>query len=195
MIRQDKHIIFFDESYGSNEQLPREFTVSFKEINTVNKPHVEVRLDDVQIGNIVNDNSYENDYYRYHDIFHYTFATMLGWSPCSRSMMKRKRKSNSIIDDIEDGARAAITEEAISLIIFNEAKRKRYFKAANKVNKTTLKFIKQMTDCFEVKTRSEREWEETILKSYELFRLLIKNRGGTVFFDMNKRKLEYIPNN
>jgi hypothetical protein len=194
VINKNNHTINFDSLYGENEQLPKAFTVSFQEIGNRAHPRVMVKMNENQIGDIVTDNNYENDFYRYHDIFHYSFATMLGWSPCARSMMKRKRKSNILVDEIEDGARAAITEEAISLIIFNEAKRKNYFKSVKRVNKTTLKLIKQMTDCFEVKERTINDWEYAILKSYEIFRLLIDNDGGIVHFNRSNKKIEYIKN-
>lgn len=87
------------------------------------------------------------------------------------------------MDEIEDGARATITEEALSMIIFNEAKRKEYFKSSSKVSRTTLRIIKEMTENFEVNERKPKEWENAILKAYEIFRLLINNKGGKVDFD------------
>lgn len=115
---------FFDSEYDEKEQLPRKFTVNFKAVEIGSKMKIGVLMNEIQVGDFIDDNSKENDFYRFHDVFHYTFAAMLGWSPCSRAMMKRKRKSNSAIDEFEDGARATITEESISLIIFNKAKRK-----------------------------------------------------------------------
>lgn len=183
---------FFDKECPVEEQIPRQFSVSFKEVGVADKAEVRVIFNDKkQLGDIINDNSYSNDFYRYHDIFHYSFATLLGWSPCARSMMKRKRKSNDLIDEIEDGARATITEEALSMIIFNEAKRKNYFKESSKVSRTTLRIIKEMTENFEVKSRSAKEWESAILISYGVFRLLVKNKGGKVEFDASKRTIQY----
>ena len=95
------------------------------------------------------------------------------------------------MDEIEDGARAAITEEALSMIIFNEAKRKNYFKGVSRVSRTTLRIIKEMTENFEVNVRSTREWEKAILKAYEIFRLLIANHGGRVEFDALKKAISY----
>src|SRR5690606_24082598 len=97
------------------ETLPRNFIVKFEELNNERYPQVKVTLNDRQAGDIIDDNAYVDDGYRYHDVFHYTFATLLQWSPCARAMLNRKRKSCADIDRIEDGARAAITEEAISL--------------------------------------------------------------------------------
>jgi MazG C-terminal domain len=183
---------FFDSSYSVEEQLPRFFTVSFKEVGVGSKGEVRVVLNDnKQIGDIINDNAHHDDYYRYHDIFHYTFATLLGWSPCTRAMIKCKRKSNPLIDEIEDGARAAITEEALSMIIFNEAKRKDFFRKTNKISKTTLKIIKEMTQPFEVKVVTEEQWEQTILIAYKVFRFLITHKGGRVEFNGLRKEIFY----
>jgi hypothetical protein len=192
MTPQIKSNQFFDKNCESEEQIPRQFTVSFKEIGSGDKGEVRVIFNDtIQVGDIINDNSYKNDFYRYHDIFHYSFATLLGWSPCTRAMMKRKRKSDHLLDEIEDGARATITEEALSMIIFNEAKRKNYFENTVRISKGTLTIIKEMTENFEVKARTAKEWEQAILKAYEIFRLLIKNKGGKVEFDAFSKKINY----
>lgn len=181
---------FFDDEYKSEEQIPRHFSLSFEEIGDTGEVKV-IYNNDKQLGDVINDNSYKNDFYRYHDIFHYSFATLLGWSPCARAMMKRKRKSNVNIDRVEDGARAVITEEALSMIIFNEAKQKNYFKGASKVSRTTLRIIKEMTENFEVNVRTTRDWEFAILKAYEVFRFLIENKGGIVEFDTLNKEITY----
>jgi hypothetical protein len=184
--------LFFDSNLEEIEQLPKHFTVTFEEVGIGEKGEVRVILNESkQVGDIINDNAYKNDFYRYHDIFHYSFATLLGWSPCTRAMMKRKRKSIEILDEVEDGARATVTEEALSMIIFNEAKRKNYFEIGSKVSHTTLRMIKEMTENFEVNVRSMREWESAILKAYEIFRLLISNQGGKVEFDAIKRTISF----
>src|SRR4051812_5332971 len=118
--------IFFDSTFDAMEQLPRNFTVNFNSSNVGNKTKTRVSINGFQVGDFIDDNSREADFYRFHDVFHYTFATMLGWSPCTRAMMKRKRKSNPTVDEFEDGARATITEESISLILFNKAKRSNF---------------------------------------------------------------------
>ena len=183
----------FDANFNETEQLPKYFEVTFKEENNGGQKEVVVLLNGLsRVGDKINDNSYTDDFYRYHDIFHYSFATILGWSPCTRAMMRRKRKSNKIIDEVEDGARATITEEAISLLIFNEAKRKHFFNHNRKISKTMLKIIKEMTEPFEVKVKTRKEWEYAILKAYEIFRLLMKNRGGKVEFNALEKKMKFV---
>lgn len=182
---------YFDSDFNKLEQLPRVFTVNFESIEVNRKPKIKVSLNNFQLGNLVDDNSKENDFYRFHDIFHYTFATMLGWSPCTRSMLKRKRKSNASIDEFEDGARATITEEAISLMVFNEAKKKNFFKDQARVSRSLLNQIKEMTSSFEVAVRSKNDWENAILKGYSLFLELVKNNGGKIHFDMLQKSVYY----
>lgn len=154
-------------------------------------PQVKVSLNGDQLGDVIDDNNYYNDGYRYHDVFHYTFVTLLDWSPCARSMMKRKRKSDKQIDRVEDGARAMITEEAISLILFNEAKANDFFEGSQRIDDRILDIIKNMTSDFEVSIKSKAEWEKAILKSYEMFRFLLKNRGGVISFDASTRNVQY----
>lgn len=181
----------FDSSFIEGERLPQSFTVSFTEVTKDGEERVRITINGTQIGDVIDDNSYENDFYRYHDVFHYTFATMLDWSPCTRAMLGRKRKSIPIIDECEDGARATITEEAISLILFNEAKKTKFFKNG-KVSKTILRIIKQMTEPFEVRLKTEAEWEQAILKGYALFRKLVDNRGGQIQFSKKNRQAIYL---
>ncbi|MFC4213411.1 hypothetical protein ACFOWA_19620 [Pedobacter lithocola] len=191
-MEQRKQNKYFDENYSPSEQIPRAFSVAFEEVKTGKKGEVRVTINETnQLGDIINDNSSVSDYYRYHDIFHYSFATILGWSPCTRAMMKRKRKSDPVTDENEDGARATITEEALSMIIFNEAKRKNYFLDSAKVSKTTLRIIKEMTENFEVKVRTSQDWEKAILTAYRIFRHLISNNGGVVHFDLSMQKVIY----
>ncbi len=182
---------YFDSDFGEMEQLPRQFTANFKSVEVGSKLKTRVSINGTQVGDFIDDNSKENDFYRFHDVFHYTFATMLGWSPCTRAMMKRKRKSNLVIDEIEDGARASITEESISLIIFNKAKQKDFFKGETKVSSALLKQIKEMTTNFEVTIKSKKDWEKAIIDGYSLFRELMKNNGGKIHFDMVRQSAIY----
>jgi len=190
VVKASKHINHYDDSFSTHERLPREYHVEFRPIDNGVK-RVEVIMNGIQkVGDAIDDNSFEDDGYRFHDVFHYTFATYLGWSPCARSMMKRKRKSDLKIDRVEDGARAAITEEAISLMIFTEAKNKQFFKKGS-VRKSTLKKIKEMTEAFEVRDKSEDEWYIAIKKGYELFRKLRENNGGRIYFNMISKEANY----
>lgn len=193
MVNNLNREVYIDKySINDKECLPDTLLVRFEEIlNQLDYPKVKITLNGEQAGSVIDDNSFIDDGYRYHDVFHYTFATLLDWSPCSRAMLKRKRKSNVDIDRIEDGARAAITEEAISLMIFEEAKQNNFFEKTKKVSTFVLDTIKLMTSNFEVRAKSKEEWEVAILKSYELFRLLVENKGGQIFFDRVNKTIKY----
>jgi hypothetical protein len=190
-----KNSQLFDSNFAEMEQLPRQFTVNFDTLHIDAKVKTRVSINGVQVGDVIDNNSKEKDEYRFHDIFHYTFATMLGWSPCTRAMLKRKRKSDPTTDEIEDGARATITEEAISLMVFNKAKRKNFFENESKISPSLLKQIKEMTSQFEVHKRSKKDWESAILTGYSLFRELTKNDGGKVHFNMLHRSAVFAKNN
>lgn len=183
--------MLYNQELKTAEELPSNFTVCFSEIGVVGKPSVRVEVNNMPIGDVITDNAYDEDFYRYHDVFHYTFATLLGWSPCVRSMMRIKRKSDPMLDEVEDGARAAITEEAISLIIFSEAKNNSFFTESEEVRPEILDIIKGMTASLEVKHRTKDEWEEAIKKGYKVFNRLVQNRGGVVKFNAANRTVEF----
>ncbi|WP_433863022.1 hypothetical protein [Sphingobacterium thalpophilum] len=189
MLKSNTHNTFIDSL--SSEKLPRDFVVKFEELDYEKYPQVKVTLNNQQTGDIIDDNAYQDDGYRYHDVFHYTFATLLEWSPCARAMLKRKRKSCAETDRIEDGARAAITEEAISLIIFNDAKANNFYEGVFQIDDHILEIIKRMTSSFEVAHKSKDEWQNAIFKSYEMFRLLIKNKGGIITFNTDLKRIDY----
>jgi MazG C-terminal domain len=183
---------FFDADFPLKEQFPRIFEVAFREISTKPKPSVRMTIDDHQIGDVITDNSYSNDHYRFHDIFHFSYVAILGWSPCVRKMLKRKRKSSPRVDEVEDGARAIITEEAISLLIFNYARQNNLFTKNSDIDPLLLSTIETLAADFEVRERGRDEWIKAILKGYEAFRNLVKYKSGTVRIDMLERELLYI---
>jgi len=52
-----------------------------------------------------------------------TCATLLRWSPVIKALMKRKRKSDKEIDEVEDGRRASVADEALAAVAFSYAVR------------------------------------------------------------------------
>jgi len=116
----------FDEHFPQNEQLPREFTAQFIASMEDGVSKVEVVIDGGRLGAKLNDNSYVPDGYRFHDIFHMTCVALLGWSPVVRALLKRKRKSDKETDEVEDGGRAIVTDEALAALVFSYAVRHTY---------------------------------------------------------------------
>ena len=112
----------FDNAVDDEERLPRALSVEFRQLHRAGKQVVLLRCNGLNLGDRLTDNIEEPDFYRFHDIFHLAHAVYLGWSPILRVLLNCKRKSDPKVDENQDGARARITEEAVSAIVFNRAK-------------------------------------------------------------------------
>ena len=185
----------FDEEFAKDEQFPREFEVQFTEYSEDGKTKLKVEKDGVLVGDPITDNAYEDDGYRYHDIFHYGYVAFLGWSPVLRKLLKLKRKSEKETDEVEDGARAAIIEELVSLFVYSHAKDHQLYKYADRIDSEVLRDIRRLVSSIEVKDCSSRQWEAAIIQSYKVFDELIKNKGGRVLISIKNRKLLYLGKN
>lgn len=177
----------FDANYPENERLPRQLTVDITTIHVNERPIVRVFVNGQQIGNDLTDNAYDSDGYRYHDVFHLTFAGVLGWSPIIRWALKRKRRSNPEVDEVEDGGRAKAIEEGISALIFAYAKDNNWLEGTQGVSCEVLRTIKSMTTHLEVSRCTARDWEEAIIKGFEVWRQLKQRGGGTLLVDLDQR--------
>lgn len=182
----------FDESFPTYEQLPRRIEMDFKEIERKGARVVIQQMNGINIGDPVTDNAGEEDHYRFHDVFHLSYAAFLGWSPVLRSLLKLKRKSVGRIDEVEDGARATIIEEAVSNWVFNHAKDVDFFSSATSVDYRILKLIAELVRGQEVEKCPFWQWEKAILEGFRVFRLLRDNRGGKVIADLNARTLTIV---
>jgi NTP pyrophosphatase (non-canonical NTP hydrolase) len=183
----------YDAGYPVHEQLPRSMTVQFREIVVDGIRKLETTTDGAPFGDHLTDNSHADDGYRYHDVFHLTNAILLGWSPVVRKLLKVKRKSVPHIDEVEDGARARVTEEAVSAYVFGIAKDYSFFDGAESVEFGLLRTIRLLTHAFEVRDKSLRDWEEAILAGYRVWRTMVANKGGLFFGDAATRQIEYRP--
>lgn len=182
----------FDESYPENEKFPKEINVEFREDIYGGIKKLITLVEGVPIGDPLTDNAYNDDGYRFHDVFHFAFAAVLGWSPVIRKIMKIKRKSNPLIDEVEDGARAAIIEEAISAFVYQHAKDHLFYTNLEKVDHQILKTIKNIVSHLEVSVCNSSEWERAILMGYDVFRQLMQKKGGKVKIDLNKREIYFV---
>src|SRR5690606_39045194 len=102
------------------------------------------------IGDDLTDNAYDDDGYRFHDVFHLAYAAKLGWSPVTRKILKCKRRSMSQVDEVEDGGRATVIEEAISAFVYDYARKHDYLDGVKKLDYELLKTIKSLTSDLEV---------------------------------------------
>jgi NTP pyrophosphatase (non-canonical NTP hydrolase) len=186
---QKEPTCLFDSKSPENERLPRKFEIKIIEENQDKSDSVTVFINERQIGSKLTDNSYSSDGYRFHDIFHFSYAAILGWSPVIRSFLNCKRKSTPDVDEVEDGGRAIAIEEGISAIVFSYAKDHSFLEGISTVDYQLLMTIKSMTSHLEVSQCSLGDWEKAILVGYEVWRKVLENRGGMVVGDLTKRIL------
>ena len=182
---------YFDKKFSENERLPRKFEITIKEIEKDGLPLVRCFQDGKQIGNDLTDNSHYPDGYRYHDVFHLAYVAILGWSPVARSILDRKRKSDSKIDEVEDGGRAIAIEEGVTALIFSYAEAHNYFKDISELDYSLLKTVIFMTAGLEVKDCSIGDWEKAILSGYDVWRQICENRGGIIIGDSDNQTIFY----
>lgn len=181
---------FFDNGFPAKEQLPRLFLARFTTISIGRRRVARVFVNGKKLGDDLTDNAHVADAYRLHDILHLGFAAVLGWSPICRRNMRVKRKSLPLIDEVEDGGRAGVTEEGISQLVFEHAMRARMFSGADRVPEHLLRDIRLMVVPFEVSCRRGGDWERAILMSYACWRYMLPRGGGSVFGNMYARTIE-----
>jgi NTP pyrophosphatase (non-canonical NTP hydrolase) len=182
----------FDDHYPQAERLPRAGTFEFvASVSDAGRPTVKVRHDDRWMGDPLTDNSHVDDGYRFHDVFHLAYAAVLGWSPVTRKLMGRKRKSNPDIDEAEDGGRAIVGEEGIALMAFAYATSHNYLDGVTRLDFSFLNVIKDITAPYEVGVRTAADWEQAILTGFTAWRALRDNNGGTVILDATSRSLAF----
>lgn len=188
------HIALFDDGRPSLERLPRKLSMHFIERETSNgEPYVIQQLSGVNIGDRLTDNRTEPDGYRFHDVFHLAYMAHLGWSPVIRALLKLKRKSDAILDQNEDGARAIIIEEGIATWIFNHAQRRENFlnTRSGKLEYGILKQVLDMVDGYEVSKCPLWQWEDAILEGFKVFRALQDAGSGIVHVDMEAHTIGF----
>lgn len=183
-----------DEGAPEGEQLPRSGTMIFHQtINDDGRPEVTVTMDGIQIGDPLTDNALSEDGYRFHDVFHLTYAAILGWSPVMRKLLGRKRRSNPDIDETEDGGRAIVTEEGVAGFAFAYATLHNMLEGIDRIDQSLLASIGLMTSTFEVGARTAADWETAILEGHRMFRELVAHGGGSIAFDAEAREVHFEP--
>jgi NTP pyrophosphatase (non-canonical NTP hydrolase) len=187
-----RHARAFDARFLEGERLPRRFVADFRPWVDNGAEKARVFVDGVQMGDPLTDNAYTPDGYRFHDVFHLACAAVLGWSPVIRSLLKRKRKSDPKIDEVEDGGRAIATEEGVSALVFAYAREHRSLEGVKSVDYDLLKAIRIMTSSFEVAVCTTGEWERAILLGYAVWKQVEQNQGGRVQLDLDSATISYL---
>ena len=180
----------FDAQHPEYEQLPRLFQLKF--IQAKGRRSSIIQLNGVNIGDRLTDNSYVDDGYRYHDVFHIAHVATLGWSPVTRRILNAKRKSVPDTDEVEDGARAAIVEELVVNRIFDYVRDHEFMKSTEKLDFALLKSILALVRDLEISVAEPWEWKHCMLEGCRTFRQLRKHRHGTVSVDCERRSIEFI---
>ena len=182
----------FDASFEQSERLPRTFIAKFTEICEGSRVEVRTEIDGRFVGAALTDNSYDDDGYRFHDVFHIAHAAVLGWSPVLRSLLRLKRRSEPKIDEVEDGGRAAVIEEGIAALAFDYARNHQFLEGVSELDRSLLGTIRGMCAHLEVASQPPSAWEQAILQGFAAWRELMKNSGGSIAVDLDKRELRYL---
>lgn len=185
------------------ERFPRQMEISFV---TISKGRSRMYYKGRQLGDELTDNAYDDDGYRFHDIMHLANIAKLGWSPVVRSLLGLKRKSKRAMDEVEDGARAKIVEEAVIKAIHSEGARLanlrgpqpddrpvRLFLSPRDITFRFLNFIHNFVKGLEVEKNRYWEWEQAIMEGHDIFYRLRCEGQGTVTLDLDARTIVFSP--
>jgi NTP pyrophosphatase (non-canonical NTP hydrolase) len=184
--------LVFDAELPEGERLPHRFEVDLVDVEGEERQRVRVIIDGKQFGAELTDNAYDSDGYRFHDIFHFAYAAVLGWSPITRALLRRKRKSRPLMDEVEDGGRAGVIEEGVAALAFNYAQRHHMLDGVTTLDFQLLRTIKDMTSHLEVNLRTTSEWEQAILQGFAVWRAVLETRGGRLIVDLDARRIDYL---
>lgn len=179
----------FDAELSEGERLPRRFEVELTDLDGGTRRRVRVLNDGKPLGAVLTDNAYDPDGYRFHDVFHFAYAAVLGWSPITRALLRRKRKSQPLLDEVEDGGRAAVIEEGVVALAFDYGRRHHFLDGVAAVDSQLLRTIKDMTSHLEVQRCTTGDWEQAILQGFGVWRAVVAARGGRIAVDLNARRI------
>ncbi|HVB14008.1 MAG TPA: nucleoside triphosphate pyrophosphohydrolase family protein [Candidatus Dormibacteraeota bacterium] len=192
----------FDDEYPETEQLPRRFTAEIhEETEEGGKPRIVLTIDGLTAGDPLQDNSHDPDGYRFHDVFHLAHAAHLGWSPVLRGKLlkhkgevppDRKRRSDNEVNEVEDGGRAIVIDEAVVAYVWEYARRHNFLDGVSTVDYGVLKTIKHLTGGLEVAARSSHQWEEAILAGYRVWRQIKERRQGVIAVDLKEQRIDVV---
>ena len=197
--RVERSEVYYDQNCPEEERLPRNFQVSFISISP---RHARMYYQGRPLGDDLTDNAYEEDGYRFHDVMHLANAACLRWSPVLRRLLKRKRKSSRMTDEVEDGARAAIVEELVIKAIHAEGKRLRpndqlsgtpLFPEKGHITFGLIKTVVEYVKGLEVQSSQEWQWRKAIFEGSRVYQNLLEEGQGTVTVDLEKGFLSFDP--
>jgi NTP pyrophosphatase (non-canonical NTP hydrolase) len=143
------------------------------------------------LGSPLTNNSWMDDGYRFHDAFHIAFLGTLGWSPVFRNLLGLKRKSQSKVDECEDGARAIDIEEGLSAFLSNRAPDYNYFREPKNVDNETLDIVISLVNGLEVSKLPTWLWKNAISSGFTAMEKLKENGGGYLLVNLDQHSVVY----
>ena len=96
-----------------------------------------------------------------------------------------------MLDEVEDGGRARVVDEAISALVFEYARAHRFLEGITTVDYDLLRTIKDLTAHLEVHSRSLVEWQSAIIDGFRIWRPMVQNNGGVVLGNLDTNSIEF----
>ena len=180
-----------DAGAEPEERLPRKLTIEIFEREVRGRTYVFQRCNGINIGDRLTDNAMTADDYRFHDVFHYAYVAVMGWSPVIRALFRLKRKSAPKVDEAQDGARATLIEEGITTWIFGQALELDLFAGMKQGDLPfdLLKHVRSFVAGYEAERCPLWLWEDAILQGYVAFRFLREHRRGRLLLDLQEHTM------
>jgi NTP pyrophosphatase (non-canonical NTP hydrolase) len=204
-----------DATFPETERFPRRLLLRFQEGSRDGRPEVTMSLmaadpnafpDGPQergegkhqgystsalLGDKVTDNSKVPDAYRYHDAVHFGFLAVMGWSPNLRQLLHLKRKSDTEVDENEDGARAIFAEEGLAALLAKRADDSQRFANPRLVSEDLVEIMTTVLEDLEVSRMPAWLWRTAISQGFTAMRRLEEGKGGYLIADLDDRSLTY----
>lgn len=190
-----------DGRFPEDERFPRRFDIA---VVSVGSKRSRMYFKGRRLGDDLTNNAYKDDGYRFHDMMHLANVAKLGWSPVLRGLLKLKRKSKPKVDEVEDGARAKIVEEAVIKAIHSEGVRlatlrtpgsdhakQQLFLNGSEISNHFLDFVHNLVIGLEVAKNQLWEWEDAIVEGYDIFHRLRQEGQGTIAVDLDQRTISF----
>jgi len=181
---------FFDDGFPPGEQLPRQLEVTLRAESGAYGETVRMTVNGFPVGDPLTDNGWSETGYRWHDTLHLAHAVCLGWSPIFRGLAKLKRRSDPLVDHVEDGGRAAVADEAIAWAVFCHARTRGWYQGQSP-DASLLASVQEMTYALEVSVRTRDDWAHAIHTGLGCLRAVWLSGGGTLHGDLVARTLTF----
>ena len=183
----------YDHVFDPDQRLPETFRIqmSMKDCKLVVEDDAGRPLGDP----LTDNNAAEDDGYRYHDVMHFAFVAVLGWSPVARRHLFNCRKRVSMpphFDEAtEDGGRAKVIDEALVALAYDHWKRKGHPPGDAWIDYELLRAMKRLTEHLEVRTRSFADWRSAVGQGFKAWHGLRHNNGGWIIGNQIDATLVY----